>query len=226
MSIRFTTTPRTAVWLVLAAALGSAGLQAQPVYRVVGPDGRVTFTDQPPPAAATPALAGRGTAAAAGGGAGLPYELGQIAGRYPVVLYTGPQCSACDAGRALLSSRGIPYTERTVNTGDDVQALQRLSGDTGLPLLTVGSQQIKGYSDVEWGQYLDAAGYPRTSQLPAGWRAPAAAPLVATQRVTTPDAPGAAAAAATPAVEAISTRPRPTPRAAPAPNTNPAGITF
>jgi glutaredoxin len=226
MSIRFTPTPRAAAWLVLAAALGSAGLQAQTVYRVVGPDGRVTFTDQPPPAAASPAPAGRGTAAAAGSGAGLPYELAQVAGRYPVVIYTGPQCSACDAGRALLTGRGIPYSERTVNTGDDVQALQRLSGDTGLPLLTVGGQQIKGYSDVEWSQYLDAAGYPRTSQLPTGWRAPAAAPLVATQRVTAPDAPAAAAAAATPPVEAVSTRPRPTPRTAPAPNTNPAGIAF
>lgn len=225
MNIRFAPARGAAALLVLGA-LGGTALHAQTVYRFVGPDGRVTFSDQPPPAGAAPASAGRTAAAATGSAAGLPYELGQVASRYPVVLYTGAQCSACEAGRAMLNSRGIPFSERTVNTSDDVQALQRLSGDTGLPLLTVGGQQIKGYSDVEWGQYLDAAGYPRTSQLPGGWRAPAAAPLVATQRAAAPDAPGTAAAAGEAPVEAVSTRPRPTPRAAPAPNTNPAGITF
>ena len=40
-----------------------------------------------------------------------------------------------------------------------------------------GGQQLKGYSDLEWKQYLDAAGYPKSSQLPSGYRNPPAAPL-------------------------------------------------
>jgi glutaredoxin len=194
----------------LGLALG--GLQAQPVYRSVGPDGRVTYSDKPPPAAkaVTPAAAeGAGTAA-------LPYELRQVANRYPVTLYTGDNCVPCGSGRAYLASRGIPFSEKTVTTPEDQEALQRLSGGNGLPLLTIGAQQLKGFSDAEWGQFLDAAGYPRSSQLPSGYRAPAATPLVVLQR------PAESAAAPEAAASAPAARPAPAPRA-PA---NPAGIRF
>jgi hypothetical protein len=50
--------------------------------------------------------------------------------------------------------------------------LQRLSGDTSVPFATIGSQQLKGFSDVEWTQFLNAAGYPQTSVLPASYRPP------------------------------------------------------
>ena len=45
---------RAWVALVLAGLL-AAPVMAQGVYRIVGPDGRVTFSDQPPPADAAPA---------------------------------------------------------------------------------------------------------------------------------------------------------------------------
>lgn len=202
--------PRLAASLaasLLGLALG--GLQAQPVYRSVGPDGRVTYSDKPPPAAKAVAPA----AAEGAGTAPLPYELRQAANRYPVTLYTGDNCPPCGSGRAYLASRGIPFSEKTVTTPEDQEALQRLSGGNGLPLLTIGAQQLKGFSDAEWGQFLDAAGYPRSSQLPSGYRAPAATPLVTLQR---PAEPTAAPEAAAPAPA------RPAPQA-PA---NPAGIRF
>lgn len=210
--------------LAVLGLLAAGALQAQPVYRIVGPDGRITFSDRPPVAEA--ARAGAATPATAG--AALPYELAQVSSRYPVTLYTGASCSGCDAGRTLLTSRGIPFTERTVSTSEDVEALQRLSGDTGLPLLTIGSQQIKGYADVEWSQYLDAAGYPRESQLPAGYRRPAPTPLVVSTRANpAATAPaGAASATGEPTVQTIPTRPRPTPAPRSAEPDNPAGIRF
>ena len=156
---------------------------AQQVYRNIGPDGRVTFSDKPPVETnARSSAAGSGAAQGPAGGSTLPFELRQITSKYPVTLYTGPSCGPCGSGKAFLTSRGIPFVEKTVNTGEDVDALQRLAGDTGLPLLTVGSQQVKGYSDAEWAQYLDAAGYPKNSQLPANFRNPPASPMVAIQR--------------------------------------------
>jgi len=167
---------------LLATSLLPAA-HAQQVYRNVGPDGRVTFSDKPPAEPnARSSAAGSGAGQAAAGGSTLPFELRQIAGKYPVTLYTGPNCGPCGSGKAFLTSRGIPFLEKTVNTNEDVDALQRLAGDTGLPLLTVGSQQVKGYSDAEWAQYLDAAGYPKSSQLPANFRNPPASPMVAIQR--------------------------------------------
>jgi len=215
--------------LIIASllGLGAASLaplaQAQAVYRAVGPDGRVTFSDRPPPDAARGTTAAAGTGAAAGSGLGaLPFELRQVATRFPVTLYTGNNCGPCASGKAMLTSRGVPFSERTVTTPEDSEALQRLASDNSLPLLTVGGQQIKGYSDAEWTQFLDAAGYPRSSVLPNSFRNPVPAPLVAVQR------PAAPAAEAAP-TEAVARRaPAPAPAAAPpaAMPSNPAGIRF
>jgi glutaredoxin len=171
---------------------------AQGVYRIVGPDGKVTFSDQPPPAAQARPVAGALGAAggtAAGGNAALPFELRRVAGQFPVTLYTGKDCSPCNSGRNLLNARGIPYVERTVTTPEDAAALTRLAGEPTVPVLTIGAQQIKGYSDVQWGQYLDAAGYPKQSQLPSNYRRPQPEPLVAVQSAV----PGGAAQASAPA---------------------------
>jgi glutaredoxin len=198
---------------VLAGGLFSPLSQAQQVYRIVGPDGKVTFSDQPPPAA-TGKVSTANTGA--GGGAastGLPFELRQVATKYPVTLYSGENCGPCGSARAMLTNRGIPFSERTVTTNEDVQALQRLSGDASLPFATIGGQQLKGYSDAEWNQFLNAAGYPQTSTLPASYRRPAPTPLV------TVSAPAAAPAAARPAAAA------PPPVAAPQED-NPTGIKF
>jgi glutaredoxin len=193
---------------------------AQGVYRNVGPDGRVTFSDQPPASAsdrpATGSSASGGTSA--GGSASLPYELRQVTSKYPVTLYTGKDCVPCNNGRNLLNSRGIPYTEKTVSTADDIAALKRINGDGSLPLMTLGNQQIKGYSDKEWAQYLDAAGYPQQSKLPSSYRRPAPTPLVASVKTATPEKPaGKAKDAAAAAPAAVPVAP---------PVTNPAGIRF
>jgi hypothetical protein len=113
----------------------------------------------------------------------------------------------------MLSSRGIPFTERTVTTNEDIASLQRISGESSLPFLTIGGQRIKGYSDLEWTQYLDAAGYPKTSMLPAGYRAPPASPLVSLQKP------------AAKSEEKPEQRSEPASPSAPGPS-NPAGIQF
>lgn len=210
------------VGIVALTGLMASFAQAQQVYRIIGPDGKVTFSDTPPPAAA----AGRVSTPATGGNAGaagtaLPFELRQIASRFPVTLYTGANCEPCGAARNLLTGRGIPFTEKTVNSNDDAEALKRLSGETSLPFATIGSQQLKGFSDAEWSQFLTAAGYPAASVLPASYRAPAVTPLVA----VAPPASAASAPAANSAGAAANTATRrqlvPNPADA-----NPAGIKF
>lgn len=201
--------------LGLLMGLLSAPALAQGVYRIVGPDGRVSYSDQPPLAAtARPAAAAPGSAGSAS--PQLPFELRQINSRFPVTLYTSSECAPCNSGRNLLNARGIPYAERTISTNEDAEALKRLSGQASLPFLTIGSQQIKGYSDSEWTQFLDAAGYPKQSALPSAYRRAAPTPLVAV-------APAAAPAPATTAQSQPAEAPAPS--VAP-PVTNPAGIRF
>ncbi len=190
---------------------------AQAVYRIVAPDGKVTFSDKLPAASDNATTVGRGGKMIAAGAAALPFELSQVASKYPVTLYTASNCAPCGAGRALLSARGIPFAEKTVNTAEDAQALQRISGENSLPFLTIGGQQIKGFSDLEWTQFLNAAGYPQSSILPAGYRNLAATPLVIVQKpspVAQPD-------------EAQTPRLPAEPGQAPLDNSaNPAGIKF
>jgi glutaredoxin len=202
--------------LACAVLLLSGAAQAQ-VYRSVGPDGRVTYSDHPP-AADTHAATG-GAPAGSSGDDALPYQISQIAQRYPVTLYTSSNCAPCNSGRNLLINRGIPFNEKTVQSNDDIAALQQLSGGNELPVLTIGQQRINGYADQEWSQYLDAAGYPKTSQLPSGYHRPSATPLVAAQPAASAPQPAAA--------EHAPEQPEPAPSIAPMRDSNnPTGIRF
>ncbi|WP_145759121.1 glutaredoxin family protein [Variovorax atrisoli] len=204
----------------LALVLVAAGAMAQPIYRQVDKNGKVTFSDRAPSASTEPAPAGQpgSSPPSTANTAGLPYELRLVSQRYPVTLYSGDECGPCGAARTLLTTRGIPFEERTVKSNADVEALQRLSNQNALPLLTIGSQQLKGFSDVEWSQYLDAAGYPKSNSLPAGYRNGPIRPLVAQQATPAPRAAEAPAPAAQPV-------PPPPASSEPTPS-NPAGIKF
>ncbi len=198
------------------ALLASSLLQAQTVYRVVGSDGKVTFSDKPPTSTANVTAIGPTGRAVGIDGPPLPFELRQVVGRYPVTLYTASNCAPCGAGRAMLAGRGVPFTEKTVATTEDSEALIRISGENSLPFLTIGAQQIKGYSDTEWTQFLNAAGYPIRSVLPANFRNPAATPLVALQKPSEPKTENMPQTRAPSQAE----------RSAPNNASNPAGITF
>lgn len=147
-------------------------------YKVVGPDGKVTYTDRAPASSngKITSLTARGGTAV--GDATLPLELRQAAARYPVTLYvTAGACEPCESARQLLRQRGIPVAEKQVQSPEDSEALERLSGGRDAPTLTIGSQTLRGLAPEVWNSYLDAAGYPRESRLPASYQYPPATPI-------------------------------------------------
>jgi glutaredoxin len=194
-------------------------LQAQTVYRVVTPDGHVSFSDQPSVKPGIVTSQETNVAPASTSATALPFELRQVVSKFPVTLYASSSCTPCDSGRNHLRTRGVPFTEKSVNSASDADALQRLSGANSLPFLTVGAQQIRGYSNSEWGDYLSAAGYPEQTVLPAGYRNPEPAPLVDLEKPATPEK-----ASHVPEAEPNPSPPPVTePRVSP---NNPAGIQF
>lgn len=220
---------RLTAWACALGLLFGGLAQAQTIYRIVGPDGRISFSDKPPAQgnqATTVDASGR--SAPSGSTGDMPYEVREAMGRYPVTLYTGDGCDPCAAARSLLTRRGVPFSERTLRTAEDLDALKKLGMEPTIPLATIGSQRLKGYSEEEWNTYLDAAGYPRSSRLPASYRNPAASPLapVAQKAPTTAgdNAPAAAPADLTPPATSLAPQP-PAPPAANGPD-NPAGIVF
>lgn len=181
-----------ALILASCAAMLSGASHAQNLYRSVGPDGRITYSDRATASAnANPnAKASAETSASAesnsAANAQLPFELRQTANRYPVTIYTGKDCMPCDEARSFLQNRGIPYSERTIETNSDVAALKKLSAQENLPFATIGNQHLKGFGPENWNQYLNAAGYPAQSQLPKTYKAAAAKPLTAPAPTVSP----------------------------------------
>jgi glutaredoxin len=188
---------RTIALCVFAASLAApffANAQTT-VYRWVDKDGKVQFSDSPPPAEAKGASQRR-----MGGGetadSPLPYATQVAARRNPVALYTGTSCrELCARGRELLEQRGIPFVEHDAESNRaDREALKNLTGTTEVPVLVVGENKFKGFDESAWHASLDGAGYPKTrlpGQLPLRTVAPSAPPPKApdTPPAPAPDTP-------------------------------------
>jgi hypothetical protein len=202
---------RLAPWsrLVLAAAalltLGPLPASAQGLFKVIGPDGRVTYSDRPPaPSEGRAQNVNRVTGAASD--PQLPFALREVASRFPATLYTSGDCGeACALARAFLIQRGVPFQERTANTAEERESWVRIVGGPEVPTLQVGQQWLRAYAPAAWDDVLTTAGYPRQSLLPANWQRPTPLPLIAARPVEAP---------------------RVAPPALPIPADNPSGIRF
>ncbi len=182
-----------------AAVCAAACLAAGPslaLYKVVGPDGKVTYTDRAPTSSEGRVSPLNSRAVAVEAEPAMPAELRQALSRYPVTLYTiAGSCEPCDAARALLRTRGVPYAERQVVSAEDGDAFQKLTGGRDAPVLAIGTQQLRGLSPDTWNSYLDSAGYPRESKLPPGYAFASPSPLTERREAPARQAPTAAAPA-------------------------------
>lgn len=190
-------------WVPIVAVAMTCMAHAQQ-YKVVGPDGKITYTDRPPTASGgkVSTVTPRDDSSVE---VSLPLELRQATSRYPVLLYvTIDECAPCTAARQLLRQRGIPYAEKQVQTADDNLALEQLSGGRETPTLGIGAQVLRGLAPEVWNSYLDAAGYPRDSRLPANYQYPVATSIVAR---TLPSRPGNGAEPRVDAPPSVTPRP-------------------
>src|SRR5271169_576439 len=175
--------------LALVVAM-AATAQTQQVYRYVDPEGRVAYSDKPPPPNARDAQAKR-----VGSNmietSELSYSEVMAQERFPVTLYTFGCGTVCDTASALLNKRGVPHTVVDVGQSGGADKLKRLTGGLDAPALQVGDQFATGYNESRWQNLLDDAGYPKTPAprtAPVG-RAPpppAPEPSAATQTATPP----------------------------------------
>jgi len=166
--------------------------QAQ-MYRWVDEDGKVHYSDRVPTSGARNVQ--KQSISAAQGSSPLPYALQQAVKNFPVALYTSEGCKdPCAQAREWLNKRGVPYSEHTVVDETDIAELKKLSGGSGVPVMTVGREVYRGFEAGNYKVALDTAGYPASSLLPPG--------VQARQPVTKPvrkAAPAAAGAEGTPA---------------------------
>ncbi len=155
----------SALAALLAAMLLMPDAGAQTAYRWVGKDGRVHYSDQPPPPVDAKDMKVqklRGGNVVDTGGA-FSYETQQATKNFPLTLYTSENCTDnCKMARNFLAQRGAPYEEKLIKTAEDLAEFKKASGsqEATVPLLMAGKRLEKGYEEGAWNRLLDGAGYP------------------------------------------------------------------
>jgi len=183
------------ILFVAAAILSSvcAGAFGQ-AYRWVDQDGRIHYTQTPPPPDAK-GVQRKSFQHGPMGTVDLPYATQVAAKNFPVTLYTLPDCGPfCDQARALLVKRAVPFREVSVVTQKDLDEVKRLSGKGDLPLLLVGTLVQTGFQESLFNGLLDSAGYPSSvppARIETLRKMDPAAPAPATAQGQSPEGAGA-----------------------------------
>jgi glutaredoxin len=167
--------------ILLLACLAIMPVQAGEQFRWLDKAGKVNYGDTPP----VDAINVQKIKSSSGSSTNddLPYETRIAQQNFPVTLYVGRDCGEpCDKARSLLNKRGIPFTEKVLNTRQDTEAFKQLSGmEAFIPVLQVGKNFVKGFLESQWNSELDIAGYAKTAsyrqrllqQAPSNPEAPA-----------------------------------------------------
>lgn len=192
---------------ILCLLLFAASAHAAQLYRWVDAKGNVEWRDTPPPASVpSKNIEQRRVGGNVIGTGDLPFSVQLAMKNHPVTFWGSSDCGKiCDAARAHLARRGVPYTDKNPKT--DLDEFKKVSPASEIPVLQVGAITLKGYLETEWDSTLDSAGYPRTAVA---------------SRTNTPTVPGTPAATAkqpldgTKPVDAA-TAPSQSPAAPPAP---------
>ena len=149
-----------ALALVLATFVLAQGTGNQ-VFRYEDAQGRVVYTDKPPPTDAKKAQAKRIGANYIETDT-VPLATQQAADRFPVTLYTFACGEVCQTAEGMLNKRGVPFTTVNVEEPANAERLKALTGEMTAPVLQVGDKLVaKGYNEARWTSMLDEAGYPK-----------------------------------------------------------------
>lgn len=168
------------VLLLCCLAITPLGAQAGKLYRWVDAQGTVHYGDAPPPDAVR--VEKKRLTDSVAPVEELPYETRRALENFPVVLYVADNCTQlCDQARSLLSERGIPYSEKKLQTQPDIDAFKALSGSDITPTLGVGKSFLKGFLATQWHSELDFAGYPKKAPYRAPRQLPVSPPPAASQ---------------------------------------------
>ncbi len=136
------------------------------VYKVVGPDGEITYSDKPPANRARgDTLEFRNLPSSP-----LPAEVlrfreqleksaqGRVsAARAPrtsdVALFTASWCSHCKRAKAHLAAAQVRYFEYDIESAEGMRAFINAGVSRGVPLLVAGDQRVQGYSVAAYDRF-------------------------------------------------------------------------
>ena len=150
--------PKAALVLLCALAASAGGL-AQTVYKSVGPDGKITYSDKAPatgsrlektlsfenlPSSELPASASSYVEQLRRMHA---RDAAQAVAQAPkgVVLYGAAWCGYCKKAKAWLAGKGVAYRDVDVDTPDGMAAFAQVGG-RGIPVLVANGRSVRGFT--------------------------------------------------------------------------------
>lgn len=147
----------TLLTLFIIPVLSSAGT----IYKTIGPDGKVIYSDKPSsaggpsktvsyksmPASPLPASVLRYQQEIQQGLKNRLAEADKPIARNQVTLFTAPWCGYCRQAKSYLGEHNIPYTEYNIDTPEGMKIYSASSeGSSGIPLLLSHGQRKVGFS--------------------------------------------------------------------------------
>lgn len=159
---------KLAIFFCVLCMFAVYSAQSASLYRWVDNDGKVHYTEQPPPASAAKKVEEKSIGTAPSEGSQLPYATRLAVKNFPVTLFSSDCGDPCTKARELLSKRGIPFTSKDAGLVEVQTELTKLTGTLSVPVLLVGSTiQLKGFTPDDWNTALNDAGYPKSAPYTA-----------------------------------------------------------
>lgn len=144
--------------LLLLWAFAPPLAYAQTLYKIVTPEGRVVYTDHPPPQGKVLKTLTADSAPTSALPTSATEQLGKLqalrsgAPTSGVVLYSAVWCGYCTKAKAWLASKRINYREIDIDTPDGLASFAQAGGGRGVPLLIAGDQRVQGFSLAAYDQ--------------------------------------------------------------------------
>ncbi|MDO9063572.1 MAG: glutaredoxin family protein [Sulfuricella sp.] len=155
---------KLAVFFCILCMFAVYSAQSASLYRWVDTDGKVHYTEQPPPPSAARKVEAKTIGTPPADDGQLPYASRLAAKNFPVTLYNSECGEACTKAREHLAKRGVPFNEKDAGTPEVQAELKKLIGALEVPVLAVGTvTRLKGYEAGAWNAALDEAGYPKSA---------------------------------------------------------------
>lgn len=155
----------------LLVVVVAATAHAETLYKVVGPDGRITYTDRPPadgkstttlrivdaPSSPLPPSVLKYQAELQKSMQNRLAQMKKMDSSDTPVFFSASWCGYCKQAKAYLQSRGISHQEIDIDTPDGGRAFFEAGGRQGVPLIIAGGKRQQGFSAGSYDSFFGAS---------------------------------------------------------------------
>ena len=150
--------------------LAATSAQAETLYKVIGTDGRVTYTDRLPadaksatalkfadaPVTSLPESVLKNQAEFAKGMQNQPAQAKIIDPSGPTTLFSASWCGYCTQAKVYLRTKGIAFRELDIDTPAGGRAYFEAGGQRGVPLIMADGKRLSGFSTGAYDHFFAA----------------------------------------------------------------------